>query len=167
MLLIPLSFYFYILFKNKEQIFDDLNAELKKRIMILDGAMGTMIQKHKLEEEAYRGEEFKDHPKNLKGNNDLLSLTQPEIILNIHRGYLDAGADFIETNTFNGTSISQADYGLEHLAYRLNYESAKLVVQACAEYTEKTGMYDFSRFRRMKTILTKIIYVNFISVLDE
>lgn len=117
-----------------------MNAELKKRIMILDGAMGTMIQKAKLEEEAFRGEEFKDHPKNLKGDNDILSLTMPELILQIHRDYLEAGSDFIETNTFNGTSISQADYGLEHLAYRLNFESAKLAVKACDEYTEKTGV---------------------------
>lgn len=102
--------------------------------------MGTMIQKHKLEEEDFRGDLFKDHPKNLKGDNDLLVLTRPEIILNIHRAYLEAGADMIETNTFNGTKISQADYGLEHLAYRLNFEAGKLAKQAADEYTAKTGV---------------------------
>ena len=131
--------------------------------MIIDGAMGTMIQKHRLKEEDYRGIEFKDHESNLKGNNDLLTITKPEIILGIHRvrsclsqtlkrfkflknlnnylkAYLEAGADFIETNTFNGTYISQADYKLEHLAYRLNFESAKLCRQAVNEYTTKTGV---------------------------
>ena len=107
--------------------------------MIIDDAMGTMIQKHKLEEDDFRGIEFKDHPSNLKGDNDLLTLTQPQIILNIHRAYLEAGADFIETNTFNGTSVSQSDYGLQHLAYRLNVEAAKLAKKACREYTDKTG----------------------------
>ena len=125
--------------KNSNPIFGELNETLKNRIMIIDGAMGTMIQKHKLEEPDFRGEEFKDHPSNLKGDNDLLTLTQPKLILDIHRDYLEAGADFIETNTFNGTSVSQMDYGLQHLAYRLNFEAAKLALQACKEVTEKTG----------------------------
>ena len=90
-----------------------LSQLLTERILILDGAMGTMIQKHKLDENAFRGERFKDWHKDLKGNNDLLSLTQPELILNIHRAYLAAGADIIETNTFNSTSMSLADYGME------------------------------------------------------
>lgn len=119
---------------------EELKKTLTERIMFLDGAMGTMIQKHRLEEEDFRGEEFKDFNRNLKGNNDLLSLTRPDIILNIHRAYLEAGSEIIETNTFNGTSISQADYGLEHLAYRLNLESAKLAKQATNEYTQKTGI---------------------------
>lgn len=112
---------------------------LKKRIMVIDGAMGTMIQKQHLEEADFRGEEFKDHPSNLKGDNDLLVLTKPDLILTIHKQYLEAGADFIETNTFNGTSVSQSDYGLQHLAYRLNVEAAKLARQACDEITQKTG----------------------------
>ncbi|RNA18912.1 methionine synthase isoform X3 [Brachionus plicatilis] len=119
---------------------EELRKTLTERIMMLDGAMGTMIQKHTLEEEDFRGEEFKDFNRNLKGNNDLLSLTRPDIILDIHRGYLEAGSEIIETNTFNGTSISQADYGLEHLAYRLNFESAKIAKQATDEYTKKTGI---------------------------
>lgn len=102
--------------------------------MLLDGAMGTMIQRHKLTEEDYRGERFKNHLVNLKGNNDLLSLTQPEIILDIHREYLKAGADIIETNTFNGTSISQADYEMEEFVYEINYESAKLAKKAVDEF---------------------------------
>lgn len=111
---------------------------LRERILVLDGAMGTMIQRHKLEEEDYRGERFKDHKVNLKGNNDLLSITQPQIILDIHRAYFEAGADIAETNTFSSTSIAQADYALEDLVYELNVESAKLAKQAADEYTAKT-----------------------------
>ena len=99
---------------------------LQERILILDGAMGTMIQTHKLEEADYRGERFADHPYDVKGNNDLLTLTQPDIIRSIHRDNLEAGADIIETNTFNSTSIAMADYHMESLAYELNYEAAKL-----------------------------------------
>ena len=94
---------------------EELRALLSRRILILDGAMGTMIQQHKLSEADYRGERFQDHPKDLKGNNDLLLLTRPDVIRSIHAEYLDAGADIIETNTFNVTPISQADYGLESL----------------------------------------------------
>lgn len=108
---------------------------LKERIMVLDGAMGTMIQRHTLEEEDFRGERFKDHGYLLKGNNDLLSLTRPDIILEIHRLYLEAGADIIETNTFSSTTIAQADYHLEAIAYELNYESARLAKQATQEFT--------------------------------
>jgi len=111
---------------------------LKERIMVLDGAMGTMIQRHTLTEEDFRGERFKDHKHPLKGNNDLLSLTRPDIILDIHRQYLEAGADIIETNTFSGTTIAQADYHLEHAVYDINFESAKLAKQAATEYTLKT-----------------------------
>jgi 5-methyltetrahydrofolate--homocysteine methyltransferase len=109
--------------------------EIKKRILVLDGAMGTMIQRHTLTEEDFRGERFKDHNKPLKGNNDLLSLTQPQIILDIHRAYFEAGADIAETNTFSGTSIAQADYGLEDVVYDLNLQSAKLAKQAAEEFS--------------------------------
>src|SRR5881296_64454 len=98
---------------------------LRQRIVVIDGAMGTMIQTHRLEEAGYRGERFKDWPHDLKGNNDLLSLTQPRIIQEIHRQYFEAGADIIETNTFNSTSISMADYKMEKLAYELNLAGAK------------------------------------------
>uniref|UniRef100_A0AAQ4QDC0 Methionine synthase n=1 Tax=Gasterosteus aculeatus aculeatus TaxID=481459 RepID=A0AAQ4QDC0_GASAC len=117
----------------------ELRAVLQQRIMVLDGGMGTMIQQHKLEEEDFRSEEFKDHPLPLKGNNDLLSLTQPNIIYNIHKDYLLAGADVIETNTFSSTSVAQADYGLEHMAYRLNRASAELARRAADEVTRQTG----------------------------
>ena len=103
-----------------------LRSLLNKHILLLDGAMGTMIQSYKLEEADYRGERFKEHPCDLKGNNDLLSITQPEIISAIHAAFLDAGADIIETNTFNSTSVAMADYQMEELAYELNYEGAKL-----------------------------------------
>ena len=112
---------------------------LRERIMIFDGGMGTMIQKLRFEEEDFRGTEFLSHPKPLKGNNDLLSLTQPEAICKIHKDYLLAGADFIETNTFSGTTVAQADYGLEHIVYKLNFESAKLAKRAASEVTQETG----------------------------
>ncbi|PRY85725.1 homocysteine S-methyltransferase family protein [Mongoliibacter ruber] len=109
----------------------------KKRVLILDGAMGTMIQRYKLTEEDFRTPALKDHPKALKGNNDLLSLSKPEIIKAIHAAYLDAGADIIETNTFSGTSIAQEDYALPHLAYAINFESAKIAREIAEVYTEK------------------------------
>ncbi|MBC7921252.1 MAG: homocysteine S-methyltransferase family protein, partial [Ferruginibacter sp.] len=108
---------------------------LQKRILVLDGAMGTMIQGYHLTEEGYRGERFKDFPHDLKGNNDLLSLTQPQIIQEIHRQYFEAGADIAETNTFSGTSIAMADYHLEDLVYELNYESARLAKEVAEEFT--------------------------------
>ncbi len=122
--------------KTKLEILQDL---LKERILVLDGAMGTMIQRHNLKEEDFRGERFKNHPHDLKGNNDLLSLTQPEIIKNIHREYLRAGADIIETNTFNSTSISQADYKAESLVYDLNFNAAKLAKEAAEEFTKQNA----------------------------
>lgn len=115
----------------------DIKEILKERILILDGAMGTMIQKHKLEEEDFRGDLLKDHDFPLKGNNDLLVMTKPEIIKEIHRAYYEAGADIVETNTFSGTSIAQADYGLEHLAYDINYHGAKVAKEAAIEMTRK------------------------------
>ena len=110
---------------------------IKERILILDGAMGTMIQRHKLEEEDFRKGWFEDHPKSLKGNNDLLSLTRPEIIKEIHSQYFEAGAVIAETNTFSGTWIAQADYGLEKFVYDINYHSAKLAKEVANEWTAK------------------------------
>ncbi len=109
---------------------------LRERIMVIDGAMGTMIQRHKLEEEDFRGESFKNHKYSLKGNNDLLSITRPEIIKDIHSQYLEAGADIIETNTFSGTTIAQADYHLEHIVYELNFQSAKIAKEVADEFTK-------------------------------
>jgi len=110
---------------------------LTKRILILDGAMGTMIQRHKLEEEDFRKGWFENHPKPLKGNNDLLSLTRPEIIKDIHRQYFAAGADIAETNTFSGTWIAQADYDLEKAVYDINYHSARIAREVADEFTAK------------------------------
>ena len=107
---------------------------LKNRILVLDGAMGTMIQKLKFDESDYRGHRFKNYNRLLKGNNDLLSLTQPHAIFNIHKEYLEAGADIIETNTFSSTSIGMADYGMESLVYELNFESAKLAKKATEKF---------------------------------
>jgi 5-methyltetrahydrofolate--homocysteine methyltransferase len=107
---------------------------LQNRILVIDGAMGTMIQRHKLTEADYRGERFKDWPSDLKGNNDLLSITQPQIIVGIHKEYLEAGADIIETNTFSSTVIAQADYNMQSLAYELNVAAAKCARQAIQEY---------------------------------
>ena len=108
---------------------------LAERILVLDGAMGTMIQRYGLTEADFRGEVFKNHPCDLKGNNDLLSITCPDIIKAIHKEYLDAGADIIETNTFSGTSIAQADYQLEHSVYQLNYQSAKIAKEVALSCT--------------------------------
>ena len=115
-----------------------LRALLEQRIVLLDCAMGTMIQSYGLSEEDYRGERFADHPGELKGNNDLLSITQPEIIRDIHEAAMDAGSDIIETNTFSSTSIAQADYRLEDLAYELNYEAARVARETADAFAEKT-----------------------------
>jgi 5-methyltetrahydrofolate--homocysteine methyltransferase len=116
----------------------DLETAIATRILVLDGAMGTMIQRHHLEEFDFREGAFEQHDKPLKGNNDLLSITRPEIIKDIHRQYLQAGADIIETNTFSGTTIAQADYGLEDAVYAINYESAKIAKEVCGEFTDRT-----------------------------
>ena len=108
---------------------------LKTRIAILDGAMGTMIQRFKLTEADYRGERFKDFPKDVKGNNELLSLTRPDVIRDIHEGYLAAGADLIETNTFGATTVAQADYDMQDLAREMNLQSAKLARAACDKFS--------------------------------
>ncbi|HXK55065.1 MAG TPA: homocysteine S-methyltransferase family protein, partial [Gammaproteobacteria bacterium] len=110
----------------------ELQALLNDRILLLDGAMGTMIQQHRLEEAAYRGERFRDWSRDLKGNNDLLSITQPEIVRAIHQAYLDAGADILETNTFNANRISMADYAMEDLSFELNLASAGLAAEVAA-----------------------------------
>ena len=110
---------------------------IKERILVLDGAMGTMIQAYNLKEEDFRGERFKNYPTPLKGNNDLLSITQPQIISEIHKKYLDSGADILETNTFSSNSISMADYNMEDLVYELNFESAKIAKKLTDEYSIK------------------------------
>jgi 5-methyltetrahydrofolate--homocysteine methyltransferase len=110
---------------------------LRERILVLDGAMGTMIQRHKLEEADFRGDRFKDHKHPLKGNNDLLSLTRPDIIKDIHHQYFAAGADIAETNTFSGTTIAQADYHLEEYVYELNFQSAKLAREVADDFTKR------------------------------
>ncbi|MGB5942179.1 MAG: homocysteine S-methyltransferase family protein [Leeuwenhoekiella sp.] len=110
---------------------------LQERILILDGAMGTMLQRYKFKEEDFRGERFKDWHKSLQGNNDLLSITQPKAIAEVHAKYFAAGADIVETNTFSGTTIAMADYGMEELVYELNYESAKIAKQVAIDFTKK------------------------------
>jgi 5-methyltetrahydrofolate--homocysteine methyltransferase len=115
-----------------------LDRELARRILLLDGAMGTMIQRHRLEEADYRGERFRDHPRELRGDNDVLVLTRPDLVRAIHEAYLEAGADIIETDTFNATAVSQADYGLEGLAYELNVAAARLAREAADAWTRRT-----------------------------
>ena len=110
---------------------------LKERVLVLDGAMGTMIQRYTLTEDDFRGDRFTDSNVELKGNNDILSLTRPDIIQEIHEEYLEAGADIIETNTFSGTSIAQADYELQNIVYELNFESARIAKEACIKYTDQ------------------------------
>jgi len=110
---------------------------LKQRILVLDGAMGTMIQRHKLTEADFRNEQLKDHPHPLKGNNDLLSITRPDIIKDIHRQYFAAGADIAETNTFGSTTVAQADYHLESLVYQINFQAARLAKEVAEEFTKK------------------------------
>ena len=121
---------------QKNTVFADL---LARKIAVLDGAMGTMIQKHRLGEEHFRGSRFRDHARDLKGNNDLLSLTQPKLIKGIHLAFLNVGADIIETNTFNSSRISQADYGLEPLVRELNTAAALLAHEAIADYRMEIG----------------------------
>src|SRR5882762_3551199 len=111
---------------DRRERLTQLRAALAQRILVLDGAMGTMIQSYALEEKDFRGERFRDHPKDLRGNNDLLSITRPQVIREIHTQYLEAGADILETNTFNSTAISQADYKLESVAAELNLAAARI-----------------------------------------
>jgi 5-methyltetrahydrofolate--homocysteine methyltransferase len=123
--------------KKQEGFMTKIQELLKERILVLDGAMGTMIQRHTLTEEDFRGERFKNHSHPLKGNNDVLSITRPDIIKDIHRQYFEAGADIAETNTFSGTTIAQADYHLEDAVYDLNYQSAKIAREVADEFTKK------------------------------
>jgi 5-methyltetrahydrofolate--homocysteine methyltransferase len=123
---------------TREERIEALKREAKERILILDGAMGTAIQGYKLDEAGYRGERFKNFDRDLKGNNDLLVLTQPDIVREIHRKYLEAGADILETNTFNAQAISQADYGLQDLSYEMNVAAARLAREVADEWTKKT-----------------------------
>ncbi|MCK0179029.1 homocysteine S-methyltransferase family protein [Flavobacteriaceae bacterium S0862] len=113
-----------------------IEQEINKHILVLDGAMGTMLQEYNFTEQDFRGERFKDYPSSLKGNNDLLSITQPQAIADVHRKYFEAGADIVETNTFSGTTIAMADYNMEDLVYELNYESAKIAKQVAEEFTK-------------------------------
>ena len=113
----------------KRDVRTQLDDLLATRILVLDGAMGTMIQRHMLTEADFRGTRLKAHARELRGNNDLLVLTRPDVIAQIHREYLEAGSDIIETNTFSSTAIAQADYGLESLVYELNFEGAKLAAR--------------------------------------
>ena len=117
---------------------DVLERALRQRILMLDGAMGTMIQRQQLDESGFRGTRFADHGQDLQGDNDLLVLTQPQIIEQIHSEYLEAGADIIETNTFNGTAIAQADYALEAIVYELNREAARVAKQAASRWSAQT-----------------------------
>jgi len=119
---------------------------IKDRILVLDGAMGTMIQQYELEEADYRGEQFKDWHLDIKGNNDILSITQPHIIEAIHKAYLEAGADIVETNTFSGTVIAQADYEMEEQAYAINFESAKIAKKACCSRSDWANQSNFIYF---------------------
>ena len=114
-----------------------IREEIQKRILVLDGAMGTMLQAYKFTEDDFRGERFKDYPTPLQGNNDLLSLTQPEAIKEVHAKFLEVGADIIETNTFSGTTIAMADYNMENLVYELNFESAKIAREVADEFTRR------------------------------
>jgi 5-methyltetrahydrofolate--homocysteine methyltransferase len=115
----------------------DIYNEIQKRILVLDGAMGTMLQGYNFSEEDFRGERFKNYPTSLQGNNDLLSLTQTDAIESIHAKYFAAGADIVETNTFSGTTIAMADYQMENLVYELNYQSAKIAKKVANEFTNK------------------------------
>ena len=114
----------------------DISNQLRDKILVLDGAMGTMLQEYNFSEEDFRGKRFKNYPSSLKGNNDLLSITQPEAIAEIHSKYFQAGADIVETNTFSGTTIAMSDYNMENLVYELNYESAKIAKRVADEFTK-------------------------------
>ena len=114
-----------------------ISEEIQKRILVLDGAMGTMLQRYNFSEEDFRGERFKEYPTSLKGNNDLLSLTQPQAIADVHKLYYEAGADIVETNTFSGTTIAMADYNMENLVYELNYESARIAKKVADKFTSE------------------------------
>ncbi|HPB05256.1 MAG TPA: homocysteine S-methyltransferase family protein, partial [Prolixibacteraceae bacterium] len=121
--------------KSKVTMTKDIRKELEKRVLVLDGAMGSLIQTYKLTEADYRGEQFKNAPKDQKGNNDLLSITRPDVIKEIHAQYFEAGADIVETNTFNSTTISMADYGMEDQVYNINVAAAKLAREVADQFS--------------------------------
>lgn len=123
--------------ESTSEVKSNILQAIKERILVLDGAMGTMLQRYNFSEEDFRGERFKDFPHSLKGNNDLLSITQPEAVKEVHRKYFQAGADIVETNTFSGTTIGMADYYLEDFVYELNYQSAKIAREVANEFTAK------------------------------
>src|SRR6188768_3338975 len=123
---------------QRPDLTDELSATLRERILVIDGAMGTMIQAHTFDESGFRGERFADWDSDVRGNSDLLSLSQPDVIRDIHRAYLESGADIVATNTFSAQRISQADYGMEDLAYEMNKRSAELAREATDEYSERT-----------------------------
>ncbi|MFZ9667860.1 MAG: methionine synthase [Steroidobacteraceae bacterium] len=125
--------------KAREKRLRKLRELVEERILLIDGAMGTMIQRHKLDEAGYRGERFRDYGRDIRGNNDLLTLTQPEIVAEIHRAYFEAGADIVETNTFNSTTVAQADYGMEALVPELNYRAARIAREIADDVAAKTG----------------------------
>ena len=114
-----------------------LKTLFKEKILVLDGAMGTMVQSYNLNEEDFRGDRFKDHEHDLKGNNDILCLVRPDLVGEIHKAYFDAGADIIETNTFNANAISQLDYGMEDMAYEINLQAAKIACNVAKSYSDK------------------------------
>jgi len=130
---------FLVSFNNNNSRFQmsKIREEIQKRILVLDGAMGTMLQAYQFSEDDFRGKRFAEHPSPLKGNNDLLSITQPQAIKDVHAKYFDAGADIVETNTFSATTIAMADYDLEDIVYDLNYESAKIAKEVAAKFTQK------------------------------
>jgi 5-methyltetrahydrofolate--homocysteine methyltransferase len=144
----------------------DIKEELKKRILIIDGAMGTMIQRYQLTEKDFRGERFKDHLTDLQGNNDLLNITRPDVIKAIHAEYLEAGADIIETNTFSTQRVSMADYQMEELSYEMSYEGARIAKEVAAEFTAKTphkprfvagAIGPTTKIHYRRTLMTRVI----------
>jgi 5-methyltetrahydrofolate--homocysteine methyltransferase len=118
-------------------VHERLDRLFKQRIVIFDGSMGVMLQQRGLSDAEFRGERFRDHPKPLRNNSDVLCLSQPEMVVKVHRDYLEAGADIITTNTFTATAVSQADYGLDHLAYEMNFEGARLARKAADAYENR------------------------------
>ena len=134
--------------------------------MILDGAMGTMIQEHSLDENDFRGKSFVDYKKPLKGNNDLLNITMPDLIKSIHRDYLEAGADIIETNTFNSTSLSLADYGMEKYAYDFNYAGAKIAKEVKDEFVITQKILRYLLPVQLDQQIEQQVYLQMLMILD-
>ena len=142
----------------------NIKQALQDRILVLDGAMGTMLQAYKFTEKDFRGERFKDYPTPLQGNNDLLSITQPEAIKTIHGKYFEVGADIVETNTFSGTTIAMADYQMEDLVYELNYQSAKIAKEVADEFTATASQTSFTLTQPPSANSKVKMYVNGIRI---